>query len=76
MLCIYILYITSLPAARLHRVVEKRHINYDDAHQTATDCATEFSLCPDSIWKAGFLIEYDATLMDNNNFPQFLKTNK
>ncbi|XP_031636178.1 uncharacterized protein LOC116349064 [Contarinia nasturtii] len=42
----------SLPVAQLQRVVHKRHIDYDDAHQTTVDCVAKYSLCPDSIWNA------------------------
>ncbi|XP_055305020.1 uncharacterized protein LOC129569832 [Sitodiplosis mosellana] len=51
----------SLPVAQLQRVIHKRHIDYDDAHQTIVDCTAKFPLCPESIWSAGFLIDNDAT---------------
>lgn len=61
-------YIThSLPVAQLHRVIHKRHIDYDDAHQTNVDCIAKFPLCPDSIWSAGFLIDTDATFHSQQN---------
>lgn len=36
---------------------ERRHIDYDDAHQTAANCSEKFPSCTESIWNAGFLIE-------------------
>lgn len=71
------IYVHSLPVAQLQRVVHKRHIDYDDAHQTIDDCAAKFPLCPDSIWEAGFLIESDATFhRPQNNFHNFQIKNK
>lgn len=66
----------SLPVAQLQHAVHRRHIAYDDAHQNAIDCDAKFPLCPDSIWKAGFLIESDATFVNQNNAEQFLIKNK
>lgn len=48
----------SLPTAQLHHVVNKRHIEYDEAHHTE-NCTAKFEHCPDSVWDAGFLIETD-----------------
>lgn len=59
--------IFSLPTAQLQRPIQKRHIDYDDAHQSASDCMAKFPLCPDSIWTAGFLIESDAKFVQHND---------
>lgn len=63
--------IYSLPVAQLQRVIHKRHIDYDDAHQMFDNCAAKFPMCPDSIWSAGFLIESDASF--HNQAKQFSK---
>lgn len=57
----------SLPTAQLQRSIQKRHIDYDDAHQSTSDCATQFPLCPDSIWTAGFLIDLGAKFITHND---------
>lgn len=57
----------SLPAAQLQRVIHKRHIDYDDAHQSVDDCDAKYSFCPNSIWDAGFLVDADAIFNNDNN---------
>lgn len=67
----------SLPVAQLQRVIHKRHIDYDDAHQKTADCVTKYPLCPDSIWNAGFLIDAEATFDNHqNNFHNVHTKNK
>lgn len=45
---VHSIYSNSLPVAQLQRVVHKRHIDYDVAHQSEADC--DYPLCPDSIF--------------------------
>lgn len=66
----------SLPMAQLQRVVHKRHTDYDDAHQSTSDCSTEFPLCTGNIWDAGFLIESDATFVEHDNVDNVRNRNK
>lgn len=42
----------SLPEAQLTRVIDKRHIHYDSAHQSIENCTETFKNCPESIWNA------------------------
>lgn len=51
-----------MPVAQLQHVVNKRHIEYDEAHQQSENCAEKFDDCPHSVWNAGFLIETDDIL--------------
>lgn len=48
--------------AQLQHAKLKRHIDYDNAHQTPSDCTMNFPLCPENVWNAHFIIESDATI--------------
>lgn len=61
----------SLPEVQLEKRRERRHIIYDDAHQTADDCAATYSRCSTSVWHAGFLID----LSDENTKKRLLRDN-
>lgn len=61
----------SLPEAQLQRHRERRHIEYDDAHQTVDDCSATYVNCPASVWHAGFLIDLD----DANTKKRLLRDN-
>lgn len=52
----------SLPVAQMQNAEQKRHYDYDNAHQIANNCAIIFPLCPENIWSARFIIESDATI--------------
>lgn len=68
-----IVYTYSLPEAQLQQQHERarRHIEYDDAHQTNDDCTERYLDCPTSIWHAGFLID----LSDEDTKKRLLRDN-
>ena len=52
----------SIPVPQLQNAKQKRHIDYDNAHQIENNCTMHFPLCPENIWNAQFIIESDATI--------------
>lgn len=57
-----ILNIHSLPDPQLKRPMQKRHIEYDEAHQNTVNCTEAYSQCSNSVWSSWFMMESMADL--------------